>query len=74
VAQVSTVRLLLSPGSLYVFGGEARYTYKHAVVAASKGPQHWKDAGEVVRGRRISLILRPEFMYQSIFTGVYGTL
>ena len=68
---VSTVRLLLPPRSLYVLGGVSRYQYKHAIVPSR---QTWRDGLEVERARRISLIMRPHYMYQPVFSGIYGAL
>ena len=63
-AEESVIRLLLKPCSLYVLTGEARYDYAHAIVGAKDGPQMWDcedgAAEEIIRDRRISLILRDE--------------
>lgn len=70
-AQISAVRLLLPPRSLYVLGGVSRYQYKHAIVPER---QRWVDGTQVARGRRLSLIMRPEYTYKPIFSGIYGAL
>ena len=48
------VRLLLPRRCLYSLTGEARYDWAHAVLP---GPQRWRGA-EVVKGRRVTLMLR----------------
>jgi alkylated DNA repair dioxygenase AlkB len=47
-------RLLLRPGSVYIMAGESRFRFTHAIAHA----EQMFGGQPVVRGRRISVMLR----------------
>ncbi|CAN8237770.1 unnamed protein product [Cochlearia groenlandica] len=49
--------VLLSPGSLIIMSGEARYRWKHEINRKQKGFQVW-EGEEIIQKRRISITLR----------------
>ncbi|KAL1225138.1 Alkylated DNA repair -like protein ALKBH8 [Cardamine amara subsp. amara] len=51
------VDVLLSPGSLILMSGEARYQWKHEINRKQKGFQVW-EGEEIDQKRRISITLR----------------
>lgn len=51
------VDVLLSPGSLILMSGEARYRWKHEINRKQSGFQVWEDE-EIDQKRRISITLR----------------
>lgn len=51
------VDVLLSPGSLILMSGEARYRWKHEINRKQKGFQVW-EGEEIDQKRRISITLR----------------
>ena len=53
-APLEEVRLLLPRGCFYMLTGDARYAWAHAVLP---GPQRFRG-GEVVKGRRVSIMFR----------------
>lgn len=55
--EAEDVDVLLSPGSLILMSGEARYQWKHEINRKENGFQVWQGE-EISQKRRISITLR----------------